>query len=204
MGMSALGIRHVLPLTGDPSKTGDHPGAKSVYDVTSIELIQIISQLNAGLNANGKSIGAGARLVAGCTFNPNAKNLDAQVQRLERKLAAGAQYVMTQPVFDPQLVEETARRTLGFGVPILIGVWPLLNGRQAEFLHNEVPGIVIPQSVRDAMLGKEGADGLRIGMEIAKDVCRVVLDHFPGIYFMTPFLRFETTVELTQFVRAGT
>ncbi len=204
MGMSALGIRHVLPLTGDPSKTGDHPGAKSVYDVTSIELIQIISQLNSGLNANGKSIGNGARLVAGCTFNPNAKNLDAQVQRLERKLAAGAQYVMTQPVFDPRLVEETARRTLGFGVPILIGVWPLLNGRQAEFLHNEVPGIVIPQAVRDAMLGKEGADGLRTGMEIAKDVCRVVLDHFPGVYFMTPFLRFETTVELTQFVRAGT
>ncbi|MDB6154308.1 MAG: bifunctional homocysteine S-methyltransferase/methylenetetrahydrofolate reductase [Chthoniobacteraceae bacterium] len=202
LGMAALGIRHVLPLTGDPAKVGDHPGATSVYDVTSIELIRIIGQLNLGLNAGGKSIKEGTRLVVGCTFNPNAKNLDAQVQRLERKIAAGAQYVMTQPLFDTTLVEETARRTKGLGVPLLIGVWPLLNGRQAEFLHNEVPGIVIPESVRTAMRGKEGTDGRAQGMMIAKDVCRSVLDHFPGVYLITPFLVYETTVELAHFARA--
>jgi homocysteine S-methyltransferase len=180
---------------------GDHPGATSVYDVTSIELMRIIAQLNLGLNASGKSIRQSTRLVAGCTFNPNAKNLDAQVQRLERKIAAGARYVMTQPVFDTRLVEETARRTKGLGVPVLIGVWPLLNGRQAEFLHNEVPGIVVPESVRAAMRGKEGAAGRAQGMEIAKDVCRSVLDHFPGVYLITPFLVYETTVELAQFAR---
>src|SRR5690606_23960814 len=108
MGMSALGMRHVLPLTGDPAKVGDHPGATSVYDVTSIELMKIISQLNAGLNANGRPIKRGAGLIIGCTFNPNAKNLDAQMNRLERKIAAGAQYVMTQPVFDRRLVVELA------------------------------------------------------------------------------------------------
>ncbi len=202
MGMTALGIRHVLPLTGDPAKVGDHPGAKSVYDVTSIELIRIIAQLNEGLNANGKSIGGGTGLVAGCTFNPNARNIDAQLARLERKIAAGAQYIMTQPVFDPALVREMARRLKEFQVPCLMGVWPLLNGRQAEFLHNEVPGIVIPESVRDRMRGQEAVEGRKQGMAIAKEVASEILQHFPGIYLMTPFLVYETTVELTQFVRA--
>src|SRR5207249_2275502 len=104
MGMAALGIRHVLPLTGDPAKVGDHPGAASVYDINSIELIKIAKRLNEGFNYNGKPIKVPAQFVIGCTFNPNAKNLDAQVQRLERKIAAGAQFVMTQPVFDAQLV----------------------------------------------------------------------------------------------------
>jgi methionine synthase I (cobalamin-dependent)/5,10-methylenetetrahydrofolate reductase len=201
MGMTALGIRHVLPLTGDPAKVGDHPGATSVYDVTSIELLKIIQQLNAGMNANGKSIRRGAGLVAGCTFNPGVRNIDAQLQRLERKVAAGAQFVMTQPVFDVELVERTAKRTERFGVPVFIGVWPLLSGRQAEFLHNEVPGIAIPEEVRESMRGLEGTPGRSRGIEIARDVCRAVLDHFPGVYLITPFLHYDITVELTQFVR---
>jgi homocysteine S-methyltransferase len=201
MGMVALGICHVLPLTGDPAKVGDHPGATSVYDVTSIELIRIIAQLNRGLNANGKDIRCNPGFVIGCTFNPHARNLDAQLSRLERKLGAGAQYVMTQPVFDPALVAELARRTAAFRVPVLTGVWPLLNARQAEFLHNEVPGIVIPEGVREAMRGLEGAAGAAKGVALAKEVCRAVLEHFPGVYLITPFLKYETTVELAQFVR---
>src|SRR5438445_11328803 len=117
MGMAALGIRHVLPLTGDPAKVGDHPGAASVYDINSIELIKIARTLNEGLNYNGKSIKVPTQFVIGCTFNPNAKNLDAQVQRLERKIAAGAQYVMTQPVFNAQLVIEMAKRVKHLTVP---------------------------------------------------------------------------------------
>ncbi len=201
MGMSALGMRHVLPLTGDPAKVGDHPGATSVYDVTSIELMKIIMQLNAGMNSNGKPIKQGAGLIIGCTFNPNAKNLDAQMNRLERKMAAGAQYVMTQPVFDRRLVVELAKRTVPLGIPVFTGVWPLLNGRQAEFLHNEVPGIVIPNEVRAAMVGLEGAEGRAKGVEIAKEVCQEVLEHFPGVYLITPFLNYDTTVELARFVR---
>jgi methionine synthase I (cobalamin-dependent)/5,10-methylenetetrahydrofolate reductase len=201
MGLAALGIRHVLPLTGDPAKVGDHPGAKSVYDVTSVQLIGIIKRLNEGFNHVGKTIKNPTRLVIGCTFNPNAKVLDGQINRLERKIAAGAQYVMTQPVFDPALVEITAKRTAHLGVPVFIGVWPLLNGRQTEFLHNEVPGILIPDDVRARMAGKEGAEGKRMGIDLAKDVCRAVLDHFPGVYLITPFLNYETTVELAQFAR---
>jgi homocysteine S-methyltransferase len=108
---------------------------------------------------------------------------------------------MTQPVFDPRVVEEMARRTRALGAPIFTGVWPLLNGRQAEFLHNEVPGITIPDAVREAMRGCEGVEGRTKGVELAKGVCRAVLDHFPGVYLITPFLSYDTTVELAQFVR---
>lgn len=202
MGMAALGMRHVLPLTGDPAKTGDHPGAASVYDVTSIELLKIIEKLNAGFCENGRTIKRGADLVPGCTFNPNARNLDAQLARLERKLSAGAKYILTQPVFDTALVEETARRLAQYQVPAFIGVWPLLNGRQAEFLHHEVPGILIPDGIREQMRGLEGASGRAKGLDIAKQVARAVLDHFPGIYLITPFLTYETTAELAAFVRA--
>jgi methionine synthase I (cobalamin-dependent)/5,10-methylenetetrahydrofolate reductase len=201
MGIAALGIRHVLPLTGDPAKFGDHPGSSSVYDVNSIQLMEIISGLNKGYNFAGKNLKYPTDFVVGCTFNPNAKNFDAQVSRLERKIAAGARYVMTQPVFDQALVQKMAERTRHFGVPILTGVWPLLSGRQTEFLHNEVPGIIVPDDVRTRMAKTEGLEGRRIGVEIAKDVIRAALDCFPGIYLITPFLAYDTTAELANFVR---
>jgi methionine synthase I (cobalamin-dependent)/5,10-methylenetetrahydrofolate reductase len=201
MGISALGIRHVLPLTGDPAKFGDQPGASSVYDVNSIKLMEIISGLNKGYNFTGKSIKYPTDFVMGCTLNPNVKNLDTQIARLERKVAAGASYVMTQPVFDPAQVKIMYERTRHLNVPILTGVWPLLNGRQAEFLHNEVPGIIIPDVVRSKMTGKEGPEGKRIGIDLAKQIIDTVLEFFPGVYLITPFLAYDTTAELAQFVR---
>lgn len=201
MGIAALGIRHILPLTGDPAKFGDHPGASSVYDVNSIQLMEIISGLNKGYNFAGKNIKYPTDFVVGCTFNPNARNLDTQISRLERKIEAGARYVMTQPVFDKESVKQMHDRTKHLGVPILTGVWPLLNGHQTEFLHHEVPGIIIPEPVRSRMAGKEGVDGRITGVEIAKDVICAALDNFPGIYLITPFLAYDTTAELAQFVR---
>ena len=201
MGIAALGIRHILPLTGDPAKVGDQPGASSVYDVNSVQLMEIISGLNKGYNFAGKNIKYPTDFVTGCTFNPNAKNLDAQVARLERKIAAGARYVMTQPVFDQELVRQMHARTKHLGVPILTGVWPLLNARQAEFLHHEVPGIIIPDLIRSRLAGTEGPQARRLGIEIAKDVVRAALDCFPGVDLITPFLAYDTTAELAQFVR---
>lgn len=201
LGMAAMGMRHVLALTGDPAKGGDHPDATSVYDVNSVGLLDIIRRLNEGYTQAGTDLQARPDLIAGCTFNPNARNLDTQIQRLERKIKAGARYVMTQPVFETRLVEETARRTAHFGVPVFIGVWPLLNGRQAVFLHNEVPGISIPEPIMSRMSGLEGLEGRKQGVSIAKEVTRAVLDHFPGVYFMTPFLAYQTTEELSAFVR---
>jgi homocysteine S-methyltransferase len=201
MGIAALGIRHILPLTGDPAKFGDHPGSSSVYDVNSIQLMEIISGLNKGYNFAGKNVKYATDFVVGCTFNPNAKNIDAQVARLERKIAAGARYAMTQPVFDQGLVQKMHERTRHLRIPILTGVWPLLNGRQTEFLHNEVPGIIVPDNVRERMAKTEGLEGRRVGVAIAKDVIRAALDYFPGIYLITPFLAYDTTAELANFVR---
>ena len=198
LGMAALGMRHVLPLTGDPARVGDHPGAKSVYDVTSIELISIIKQLNGGYSQSGKPIKAETDFVIGCTFNPNARNMDAQVQRLERKVAAGAQYAMTQPVFDLRLVEQMKKRTAHLDIPIFTGIWPLISARQAEFLHNEVPGIVVPEEVRIEMSKCDEASSGECGIRIARRVIDEVFRHFNGVYLITPFLRYEVTVQLAS------
>jgi homocysteine S-methyltransferase len=199
--MAALGMRHVLPLTGDPARVGDHPGAASVYDVNSVQLIGIIRRMNEGFNHAGKSLSSATHFVIGCTFNPNSKNLDTQLSRLERKVAAGAQYVMTQPVFDLRVLDEMAERTRAFGVPIFTGVWPLLSSRQAEFLHNEVPGIVVPEEVRTKMAAAEGAEGGARGLEIARGIAKAALERFAGVYLITPFLRYSATVELAAFAR---
>ncbi len=201
LGMAALGMRHVLPLTGDPAKVGDHPGAASVYDVNSFELISIIKRLNEGFSQAGKSIKTPTDFVIGCTFNPNAKNLDVQVNRLERKIAAGAQFAMTQPVFDVRLLEQMVQRTSHLQIPMFTGIWPLASGRQAEFLHNEVPGIVVPDAVRAEMAGLEGAQGRAQGIKLAKEITRAALQSYRGVYLITPFLQYEATVELAEFAR---
>src|SRR5437764_8287123 len=201
LGMAALGMRHVLPLTGDPARVGDHPGASSVYDVNSIELISIIGKLNEGFSHAGKSLKARTQFVIGCTFNPNARNLDSQVDRLERKVAAGAQFAMTQPVFDLALVGETRRRTAHLNVPIFVGVWPLRSARQADFLHNEVPGIIVPDKVRKRMTAEGPATEQENGMKIAREIVSAVTAEFSGVYLITPFLHFESTCALARFAR---
>ncbi|MDQ6633019.1 MAG: bifunctional homocysteine S-methyltransferase/methylenetetrahydrofolate reductase [Verrucomicrobiota bacterium] len=201
MGLHALGIHHVLALTGDPAKVGDHPGASSVYDVNSIGLIQTIKRFNEGFAANGRDLKSKTQFTIGCAFNPNAKNIDSQVRKLEDKIKAGAQFVMTQPIFDPALAKITYEKTKHCGLPILVGVMPLLNERNTEFLHNEVPGIVIPDAIREQMRGQEGAIGNAAGLMIARNLCDEVLQYFKGIYLITPLMRYDLTVDLTQHVR---
>jgi methionine synthase / methylenetetrahydrofolate reductase (NADH) len=201
MGLHALGLHHVLALTGDPAKMGDHPGATSVYDINSIGLIKTIKRLNEGFADNGRDLKAKTQFTIGCAFNPNARNLDSQTRKLEDKLKAGAQFVMTQPVFDAALVKATSQRTSHFRIPVLVGVMPLLNARNAEFLHNEVPGIVIPDRVRDRLRGKEGSAGNQEGLDIARELCQSILTCFKGIYLITPLMRFDLTVNLSQYVR---
>ena len=201
MGLHALGIHHVLALTGDPAKIGDHPGASSVYDVNSIGLIRTLRQLNEGQAANGRDLKGKTRFTIGCAFNPNARNVDSQVRKLEDKVKAGAHFVMTQPIFDPALARLTYEKTRHLGIPVLVGVMPLLSGRNTEFLHNEVPGINIPDAVRNGMRGKEGPEGNAAGLAVARELCEAVLEFFRGVYLITPLLRYDLTVELSRHVR---
>jgi len=199
MGLGTLGFRHVLALTGDPAKVGDHPGATSVYDVNSLGLIKLLVGMNRGVNAVGRPLQGQTKFIIGCAFNPNALNLDSQVKKLESKLAAGAQYVMTQPVFDLDLARKTVARLKPLGVPVFLGVMPLLSSRNAEFLHNEVPGIKIAEALRERL--RHAADdkvATQIGLEVAREVRDVALEAFRGVYLITPFLRYEVSVEMLR------
>ena len=197
LGLGTMGFRHVLAITGDPAKVGDHPGATSVYDVNSLGLIKLLAGMNRGVNAVGKGLNGQTSFVIGCAFNPNALNLDSQVKKLEGKLAAGAQYVMTQPVFDVELARKTVARLKPLGVPVFLGVMPLLSSRNAEFLHNEVPGIKIAESLREKLRGcADDAAATRLGLEVAREVRDVALEAFRGVYLITPFLRYDVSVEL--------
>jgi len=201
MGLGALGFRHVLAITGDPAKFGDHPGATSVYDLNSQGLLKLLAGMNRGLSAVGKDLKGKTDFVIGCAFNPNAKLFDSQVRKLESKIKAGAQYVMTQPVFDPALVKKTVAAVAPLGVPVFIGLMPLLNARNAEFLHNEVPGISIPESVRESF---RHADDDKAAAEIGHRFAAALRDEIRahangtvgGLYLITPFLRYEASVRL--------
>jgi len=204
MGLDALGINHVLAVTGDPARFGDLPDSSSVYDLTSFEMIRLTKQLNEGISFSGKPLKQKANFIVGAAFNPNVKHLDKAVQRLERKIAAGADYVMTQPVYDTALIENIAEATRHLTVPIFIGIMPLANGRNAEYLHNEVPGISLSDAVRARMAGLEGEEGRAEGVKIAKELLDCAIKHFKGIYLMTPFLHYNMAVQLTEYVKSQT
>jgi homocysteine S-methyltransferase len=200
MGLHALGIDHVLAVTGDPAKFGDLPGSSSVYDLTSFEIIRMIKQLNEGIAFSGKPLKKKASFVVGAAFNPNVKHLDKAVLRLERKIQAGADYIMTQPVYDPKRIEQIYETTKHLNIPMFIGVMPLASGRNAEYLHNEVPGIQLSDEVRARMDGLDGEAGRKMGLEIAKELIDTIMAYFNGIYLMTPFLLYEMSVQLTNYV----
>ena len=197
MGLGMLGFRHVLALTGDPAKVGDHPGATSVYDLNSLGLIKLLAGMNRGVNHVGRSLNGQTKFIIGCAFNPNALNFESQLKKLESKLTAGAQYVMTQPVFDVELASYTAARLKPLGVPVFLGIMPLLSSRNAEFLHNEVPGIKIAEPLRERL--RHSADdqaATKIGLEVAREVRDVAIESFGGVYLITPFLRYDVSVDL--------
>jgi len=201
MGFDALGIDHVLAVTGDPARFGDLPGASSVYDLTSFEIIRMIKQLNEGIAFSGKPLKHRANFVIGAAFNPNVKHLNKAVERLEKKIASGADYIMTQPVYDPELIVAIREATAHLDIPIFLGIMPLASGKNAEYLHNEVPGITLSETVRKRMEGLQGAEGRAMGVEIAKELLDTAMQHFNGIYLMTPFMFYEMTVALTNYVQ---
>ncbi|WP_127584339.1 bifunctional homocysteine S-methyltransferase/methylenetetrahydrofolate reductase [Paenibacillus koleovorans] len=200
MGLHAVGMNHVLVITGDPSKFGDQPGASSVYDMTSFEMIRLIKQLNEGMAFSGKPLKQKSSFVVGAAFNPNVKHLDKAVQRLEKKIEAGADYIMTQPVYDARLIERIHESTKHLNVPIFLGFMPLVSGNNAEFLHNEVPGIVLSDEVRGRMAGLSGPEGRARGNEMMKELLDVALPLFKGIYLMTPMHFYGMCVDLTNYV----
>jgi methionine synthase I (cobalamin-dependent)/5,10-methylenetetrahydrofolate reductase len=203
LGAHALGLRAVLALTGDPPTTGDYAHAKGVYDVESIGLIRILSRLNEGVDVAGNAIGQPTDFVIGAALNPVAQDLEWELDRFQRKLEAGAHFVMTQPVYDADLFAQVLARIGPVSVPVLMGIMPLQSYRNAEFVHNELPGVTLTESVLTRMraAGTEGqAEGLRIALETL-DAC---LHLVTGVYIMPTFGRYEPAAELVRTLRLRT
>lgn len=207
MGLFTLGINDVLAITGDPARVGDFPGASSVYDVSSFELIQMIKQMNQGLSFSGKDLGEKTVFSVAAAFNPNVRSVEKAVKRLEKKISYGADYFISQPVFSEEKLLEVYENTKHLDTPIYIGLMPLTSSKNAEFLHNEVPGIKIADSIREQMFAynNDPEQAAREGIEITKQLIDAALDLFNGIYLITPFLRYELTLELAHYAkeRAG-
>lgn len=203
MGLHTAGIRDILAITGDPTKIGDFPGATSVYDATSFELIKLIKQFNEGISFSGKSLKQRTQFHVAAAFNPNVRNLGKSVERMEKKVKYGADYFLTQPIFSKEKILEVGEATKQITAPIYVGIMPLVSARNAEFLHNEVPGIKLPDDIRERMAKTEGdpMQAKQEGLAIAKELIDVAFDYFKGFYLITPFIQYELSVELSTYIQ---
>lgn len=197
IGAHAMGIRNVLALTGDPPSLGDYAQSKSVYDVDSIGLIRVIKQFNHGVDVAGNSIGTPTRFLVGAALNPTAEDLDWELSRFRQKLEAGADFVMTQPVYDAELFRRVLADAGDIGVPILLGVLPLQTYRHALFIHNELPGVKLTEEALRRMEAA-GPDGVREGLQMATEMIEACGDLVAGLYIIPSFGRYETAAQLVS------
>ncbi|MDP8905660.1 MAG: bifunctional homocysteine S-methyltransferase/methylenetetrahydrofolate reductase [Chloroflexota bacterium] len=207
LGAHALGVRNILALTGDPPRVGDYPTGTGIWDIDSTGLIAILRRLNRGEDQAGKPIGAPAGFTIACALDPTASDLDHELERLAGKLDAGADLIMTQPIYTADqwhrfIDGAAARWPSGLPKPVLLGVLPLHTGRHAEFLHNEVPGITIPDEVRAAMHAA-GERGSEVGVAMAEALLEQMAPHVQGTYIMPSFGRYELAATLVRRLRAS-
>jgi len=197
LGAHDLGIRNLVVITGDPPKMGDFPDATAVYDLDSIGILKLASRLNHGVDPGGKPLGAATRFLLATGAEPAALNYQRELARLKDKKAAGAELVMTQPVYDSQVLERFLADAAPLGLPVLVGLLPLASYRNAEFLHNEVPGMQVPAAVRERMRkAGSGAAARKEGVAIAREMLAAVRDRVAGAYVMPPLERYELALEV--------
>jgi homocysteine S-methyltransferase len=197
LGAWALGLRNVLAITGDPPKLGNYPNATAVFDVDAIGLTNLINRLNHGLDLAGNPIGEPTGFSIGVGVNPGAINLDEELRRLDWKIEAGAEYMITQPVFDLRILERFMTRIKHVRIPLVCGIWPLVSFRNAEFMNNEVPGASVPSDILERMrktTTKE--EGFQEGVAIAKETYDRVKTDVAGIQVSAPMGRIEGIVAI--------
>ncbi|HYY33778.1 MAG TPA: bifunctional homocysteine S-methyltransferase/methylenetetrahydrofolate reductase [Gaiellaceae bacterium] len=187
LGAHAAGIRNILAVTGDPPHVGDYPGSSGVYEVDAIGLTGLISHLNEGEDYSGKAIDAPTSFYVGVAVNPSPDDLDAEVERFRRKVDAGARFAMTQALFDLAYLDRFLERLGGScPIPLLVGIWPLSSFQLAFRLHNEVPGITIPEPIQQR-LADAGAEAKRVGFELARSLLDGARERAAGVYIIPPF-----------------
>jgi homocysteine S-methyltransferase len=196
LGAHAEGVRNILAVTGDPPQVGDYPGSRGVYEIDSVGLVQLLARLNQGVDYVGKAIDQPTSFFIGVAVNPTADDLPLELERFERKLAAGARFAMTQAIFDATQLQPLLDHYDGaVPVPVLVGVWPLRSYALALRLHNEVPGITVPDHVLE-QLSEAGADAPAVGLALARRLVDAIREVAAGIYVIPPFKQPEAALEL--------
>ena len=186
LGAHAAGLRNVLAITGDPPDVGDYPGAHGVYEVDSIGLCRLMQKLNRGESFAGKALDAPTSFFYGVAVNPTADDLDEELRRFEQKVEAGAQFAITQSLFDLSYLDEFERRLGAWPIPVLLGVFFVTSYPLALRLHNEVPGMVVPEAVRERFRAA-GADAAQVGFEVAQELIADARGRVAGIEVIAPF-----------------
>jgi homocysteine S-methyltransferase len=198
LGAAAVGLHNVLAVTGDPPKMGPYPDATAVFDIDSIGLARLLGNLNRGLDPGGNEMASATSFVIGVGVNPAAEFLDREIRRFAAKVEAGADFAISQPVFDLDQLDHFLRATEGFGIPVLAGIWPLVSLRNAEFLANEVPGVSIPPATLGRMqrASERGRDAaLAEGVAIARELIAAVAPRVAGVQVAAPLGRVSVALE---------
>lgn len=204
LGAHALGLRNLLAVTGDPPKLGDYPHATPVFDTDSVGLVRILRGLNRGLDLAGNPVGAALPFHIGVGANPAAADFEAEIAKFGKKCEAGAEYCLTQPVYEPKLLERFLEAISPWRIPVLVGVLPLVSSRNAEFLHNEVPGMTVPQVVRERLAAAGGrAEARSVGVSVAREMVAAAQGLAEGVYLMPPFHRFDLAVRSLEGLLPG-
>ncbi len=204
LGLDAVGVKNLLIITGDPPKMGDYPDATAVFDVDSIGLVNIVNTLNHGIDLGGNPIGKPTGYLIGVGVNPGAIDLKNEINRFEWKVKGGAEFAITQPVFDLSILTSFLERISHCRVPILASIWPLVSLRNAEFMNNEVPGASVPDEIMDRMrAAKTKEEAVKEGIEIARKSALEIAPLVEGLQVSAPFGRVEHALEVLSVVREG-
>jgi homocysteine S-methyltransferase len=198
LGADAIGIRNLICITGDPPKLGNYPDATAVFDVDAIGLVNIVHNLNRGLDIGGNPIGTGTQFVIGIGANPGVPNIDEEIRRFEYKVEAGAEYAVTQPVFDVGLLENFLRRIEHCRIPVVAGIWPLVSLRNAEFMKNELR-VSVPDSILQRMAAVTNAEAARAeGVAIAREMLLSIREVVQGAQISAPFGKYSAAVDVLE------
>jgi len=197
LGAHVLGVHNVLCITGDPTNVGDYPQATSVHDIDSIGLIRAAKAMNQGLDLMGNSLEQKTSFLIACAANPLADNMDREIARLSQKIEAGADVIFTQPIYEMRTLEQLVKRIEQWHMPIILGILPLRSYRHAEFLHNEIPGMAIPDTIRES-LRSSGSKAPLLGVQLTKDFLRDAKHLVSGVYVMPPFKKYEVVPEILE------
>ena len=199
LGAYSLGIRNVLCITGDPAGIGDYPHANSVYDVDAVGLIRAVHSMNQGTDIMGNSIGTPTSFYIAAAANPSADNLDAEIEKTAKKVESGVNILFTQPLFEMKTLETFLRRIEQFKIPLMVGIIPLRSFKHADFLHNEIPGMRIPEQFRELMRSA-GKDGMKVGVKLAMDFLKEAKSTVAGVYMMPPFQKYHVIEDLLSVI----